>query len=273
MVLQSKELFLKTLNELINIGKKCEIDIKESEDLRFAVEKMPLLVPVVGEFSSGKSSLLNKYLGKKILPVGITPETAIPAELYYSETEYDEGVYADGKIEKITDISSAVGKCVCVRRYINSEFLKNIQPIILVDMPGFDSPLDTHNKAIFNYLDKGCHYIVITPVDAGTISSSMKKQIQNILSFNKDCTFFVSKTDLKSDEENNEVCEEISSGLELIMGYHPKVTKLNQQDISLFNSFINSLDPDLLVKKQFIEIIFIILIKHSLLNISFIKLL
>ena len=97
MELQTKELFLDTLDELIKIGKKCEIDVKDTESLRLAVEKMPLLVPVVGEFSSGKSSLLNKFMGKNILSVAIAPETAVPAELYWSEDEYDEGVYSDGR--------------------------------------------------------------------------------------------------------------------------------------------------------------------------------
>ena len=253
MELKSKELFKNTLDSLIKIGEDCSLNTQEAETLNVAVNEMPLLVPVVGEFSAGKSSLLNNCIGKKILSVAMTPETALPAELYYSENEYDEGVRADGSTERINNLTDAAKKYVCVRRYINSDFLKNIQPLVLVDMPGFDSPLDAHNKAIFNYLDKGSHYVVITPVDAGTVSSSMAKQIENILAFGKDCTFFVSKTDLRSEEETAQVVEEIASELEPIVGYRPQIAKLSQNDVSLFNTFAASLNPDELFKKQFLE--------------------
>ena len=148
-------------------------------------------------------------------------------------------------------IFSAASKYVCVKRYINSEYLKEIQPIVLVDMPGFDSPLDAHNKAIFNYLDKGCHYVVITPVDAGTVSSSMSKQIQNILTFNKKCTYFVSKTDLRSDEEVEQVKKELALELGSITGETETVYGISQNDISLFNNFAQSLNPDELYRTTF----------------------
>ncbi|MGL4987068.1 MAG: dynamin family protein, partial [Treponemataceae bacterium] len=194
MELVSKQKFSGILNEVISIEKECDLSSEKTALLKDAVETMNLLVPVVGEFSAGKSSLLNKFIGKNILSVGIAPETAIPAELYYSQEEYIEGVDSSGNVERITDITSAPSKYTCIRRYINSDFLKQIKPIVLVDMPGFDSPLDAHSKSIFSYLDKGCHYVILTPVDAGTVSSSMSKQIQNILTFGKRCTFFVSKT-------------------------------------------------------------------------------
>ena len=253
MDLQTKTLFSNTLDELIAIENDCDLASNNTENLKLAVDKMPLLVPVVGEFSAGKSSLLNKFIGKNILSVGIAPETAVPAELYWSENEYDEGVFSDGKTERITDVSEAAKKYVCVRRHINSDFLKNIQPLVLVDMPGFDSPLDAHNKAIYNYLDKGTHYIVLTPVDAGTVSKSMKNQIQNIIDCGKDCTFFVSKTDLRSEEETSQVIDELSSELETFTGFRPNVAKLSQQDISVFNTFIESLNPNELFKSQFFE--------------------
>lgn len=251
MELKSKTKFSKTLQSLIDIQKDCEIPAQRTENLKDAVDNMNLLVPVVGEFSAGKSSLLNKFIGKNILSVGMAPETAVPAELYYSEIEYDEGVFPDGRTEKISDVSSAASKYVCVKRYINSEYLKEIQPIVLVDMPGFDSPLDAHNKAIFNYLDKGCHYVVITPVDAGTVSSSMSKQIQNILTFNKKCTYFVSKTDLRSDEEVEQVKKELALELGSITGETESVYGISQNDISLFNNFAQSLNPDELYRTTF----------------------
>ena len=47
----------------------------------------------------------------------------MPAELYYSENEYDEGISADGSSERIKDVVEAVGKYVCVRREKGKMFL------------------------------------------------------------------------------------------------------------------------------------------------------
>jgi len=95
MELKTRELFLSTLNGVMSVRQDCGLDSGRTEALRDAVQNMPLLVPVVGEFSAGKSSLLNALMGKDFLSVSMSPETAIPAELYYSETEYDGGVRAE----------------------------------------------------------------------------------------------------------------------------------------------------------------------------------
>ena len=160
MNLESKNVFLKVLEELVGIEKDSEISAEKTEHLIDAVENMPLFVPVVGEFSSGKSSLLNRFIGKDVLPIAMEAKTSVPTELYYSPEEYAEGVSEDGRVERLQTISDENNKFVCIRRYINSESLKNVQPIIFVDMPGFDSGFDQHNKSIFTYLDKGCHYVV-----------------------------------------------------------------------------------------------------------------
>ena len=251
MELKSKELFLSTLDGVMSVRQDCGLENGKAEALKDAVQNMPLLVPVVGEFSAGKSTLLNTLMGRDVLAVSIVPETAIPAELYYSETEYDEGVRAEQSTERLTNLSDAAGRYVCVKRHINSPFLRNIEPIVLVDMPGFDSPLDAHNKAIFNYLDRGIHYAVLIPADAGTVTRSMQRQIRNILSFKKTCTFFLSRTDLRSAEEVEQVKNELESQLSVITGEPVTVECISRNDVSLFSSFAHSLNADGLFRSQF----------------------
>ena len=250
MNLQTKTLYADTLDGLCTIKKDCGMAFDGTQRLKDAVDTMPLLVPVVGEFSAGKSTMLNKLIGRDMLSVSMKPETAIPAELYYSAEEYDEGVYADGRAERISDVSQAAGKYVCVRRHINSSFLRDIQPLTLVDMPGFDSPLNEHNAAIFNYLDRGIHYAVLIPADAGTITKSMERQIYDIINFGKKCTFFLSKTDSRGVDD----IASIKSGLEAQL--YPftggcTLQEVNKDDVSLFSTFVNTLHPDSLFKQQF----------------------
>ena len=71
MSLETKVRFAGVLAELTEIGREAGIPTKRTEALRAAVESLPLLVPVVGEFSAGKSSLLNLITGAGVLAKNI----------------------------------------------------------------------------------------------------------------------------------------------------------------------------------------------------------
>ncbi len=57
--------------------KEVEIDKTECSTLLASIQKQQLVIPVVGNFSTGKSTLLNRFLEKSVLPTGITPETSL----------------------------------------------------------------------------------------------------------------------------------------------------------------------------------------------------
>ena len=42
-------------------------------------------VPLIGKFSSGKSTLLNTVLGERTLAASVDPQTALPAEITWAE--------------------------------------------------------------------------------------------------------------------------------------------------------------------------------------------
>ena len=252
-MLNNQEKFIEILNRINEISISCDIDNKDIEQLLNLVENMPLIVPIVGDFSSGKSSLLNKFIGKDMLEVNIKPETAVPAELYYSEEEYDIGVDKDNNQIKLDNVKAEnIKDYLYIKRYINSDNLKKIEPIILVDMPGFDSPLENHNRAIMSYLDKGIYYMALVPVDAGTITKSMLTQIKNIINFKKDFSIFITKTDLRSEANIKEVTEEIKNRLEDI-DINKDIAYINQNDIRLFDSMIKELAPEKLFDSVFLD--------------------
>lgn len=254
-MLNNQEKFIGILNRINEISISCDIDNKDIKQLLNLVKNMPLKVPIVGDFSSGKSSLLNKFMGKDILEVNIKPETAVPAELYYSEEEYDIGVDKDNNQIKLDNVKSEnIKDYLYIKRYINSDNLKKVEPIILVDMPGFDSPLENHNRAIMSYLDKGIYYVALVPVDSGTITKSMLTQIKNIVNFKKDFSIFITKTDLRSEINIKEVIEEIKNRLEDI-DINKDIAYINQNDIHLFDSMIKELDPERLFDSVFLDAI------------------
>ena len=240
-----KELYLKFLNELKLLG-------YDVDDYIQKIENLELLVPVVGEFNAGKSSAINLFLEKEVLPVGITPETSLATELRYSEDEYIEAIKEDGievfEIEDMQKIKERAKEFEYLRVFLNNKKLKSIEPFILVDMPGFDSPIELHNKAILNYLAKGVYFIVLMSVEKGNISKRLYKELDLISEF-RDFSFCLSKTNLKSKEGIEEIKEYVSKQLE-DFDYDKEIYFLDNTKDSL-NEIVKSIDIDKIYQNLF----------------------
>lgn len=68
---------------------------RAAEQARAQAEKERFTVAVAGEFSRGKSTFLNAFLGNEVLPVGNLPTTALLTRIRYHEKPVL--VYADGR--------------------------------------------------------------------------------------------------------------------------------------------------------------------------------
>jgi len=178
-----------------------------------------LVVPVVGAFSAGKSTLINNLLGDSVLPVDVRPETSLATELHYSSENYILAIKDDGgtdryRVDEIKTVTAKAKDYLYAQLYLNNENLRKIEPLVLVDMPGFDSPLDLHNKAIMAYLNRGCHYIVLSSVEDGTITKSLERRLHEIDGFKRDFSFFLSKADLRPRETVNNLVAHYQDQLE-----------------------------------------------------------
>ena len=256
--LKTKEKYLQIVESIQKIAVDIGFSVEKASALEDSIRNQELLVPVVGEFSAGKSSFLNSFIGRKVLSVAVRPETAVATELRYSKEEFAEVlVEKDGQIETrrvSVDESSKVQKdWRCVKLYLNSENLKNIEPLVMVDMPGFDSPRDDHNRAIASYLNRGVHYVVLTSVESGTVTASMKRQIQDIQNMGRTCSFFVSKANLRSAEDVNSIVEEVRDQVEDILDYSVTVKSLGKDGGAELNKLLASVNPESLFAQVFKE--------------------
>ncbi len=104
-MLQTQQTFLDYLDAVqAELGRAGSGGLQENiqaiERLKQELAEAELIVPVVGAFSAGKSTLINSFLGAGPLSVGITPETALATELRHSASEYVEGIRADGEVDR-----------------------------------------------------------------------------------------------------------------------------------------------------------------------------
>ena len=199
--------FLQILEEKLST---VEVTNEIQDKYKPFVSDLEMIVPVIGGFSAGKSTLINSFIDNNILPTAITPETSLPTELRYSPTNYIEAVKLDGtvqnfEVEQMEQVKDLAESLQCAKLYLNNQTLKKIAPMVLVDMPGFDSPVEAHHESITRYIGKSCHFIVLTSCEDGNITRSILKQLHQFVDLGLSFDFFLTKKDLKPASEIEEI--------------------------------------------------------------------
>lgn len=247
--------YLKKMQELLN-GQEFSFD----HTLLQKVIATELVVPVIGAFSAGKSSLLNSLIGSDVLPVGIAPETELATELRYSSEPHLLAIRPDGMqerlpVEALSSINRRSSEFSHLCLYLDSEALKTIAPLVLVDMPGFGSSLENHNKAISYYLPRGVHFIVLTSVEDGNITQSMLRKLDELKTYDTEFTFLISKCDLRATNQVEEVQSYIDDQLGVYFGAHYRSIALGNQGGSELAHALTTLQPDALFSRLFLDIL------------------
>jgi GTP-binding protein EngB required for normal cell division len=132
-----------------------EADREALAAVRDRLESARLRVLVAGEAKRGKSTLVNALLGREILPVGVTPLTAVATTVVLGDGEDIEVTFGDGRTESLPLSSLAdygtergnPGNCRDVSAItVRADAQILAQGAEIVDTPGTGSVL-AHNTA------------------------------------------------------------------------------------------------------------------------------
>ena len=139
------------------------------------LEQRTLHIAVFGRVSSGKSSLLNALLGAPILPVGVTPITAVPARIRFGDPASVRVVYGDKRdeviaIDQLAELASEVSNPGNQRRVALLQ-VRYPSPLLregieFVDTPGIGSLATRGAEETFAYLPRADLAILL--IDAGS---------------------------------------------------------------------------------------------------------
>lgn len=259
-VITERAKYLKVLEQMAPLAQQAQGEgmAARVRALTESVTSGELLIPVVGGFSAGKSTLLNTLIGRELLPTAIRPETALATELRYGEVEYIEAFNEQNQakrfeLSQFEEINQNAAIFTHLKIYLNCELLRSLEPAVLVDMPGFESPLDLHNRAINYYLDKGCLYLGLINCQDGTVTATMMRQLEKIDGYGCPFHIFVSKTDLKTPAEVSSVLEEIKAQLNLsFLGREIKVGAVNNKSVEQVQTLLSSIDCNELFRHKFL---------------------
>lgn len=256
-MIQTQKKYSDYLQEVKNILKDTNVEISKINFYEEKINNTELIVPVVGGFSAGKSTLINQFLGENILSTALTPETALATELRYSENSYIKAIKKDDTFDKyeileIDIIKEKAKNYKYIKLYLNNQKLQEIEPLILVDMPGFDAPIEHHNQAILNYLNRGIYFIILTSIEDGNITKSVLREITNIMEFGKDFSFCLSKTNLRTENDIKAVQNIIEDQLKDYFDFNKEIILTDNSSGLELEKILNKIDIEELFKKVFL---------------------
>lgn len=180
---------LNILNKYNEVAKYLKEDsiLNDIESMKESIKEKTFLLSFVGQFSAGKSKLINNIVGQDILPVHISETTQVVTFIKYSPVSYGTIFYKDltkreVKIEEIKEIwqgkiNEDTKKIKCIEVFVNSDLLKS--GVIIADTPGINTIIKEHEDLTNNVLkaSEEVLYVIskpLTEVDINFIRQILK---------------------------------------------------------------------------------------------------
>lgn len=181
-------------------------------------------LPLVGAFSAGKTTLINALIEEKLFAVEVNPETALPVELHYAPVAEFKGFTSDGQSKALS--YNAVQQQQFqhllpdgwLQAGLPAENLKQLAQLTLVDMPGWDSGISQHAKAIDAYLHRSLAYCLVVSADEGSLRDSLRLFIQELAIRKMPVLLVITKADKKPQEDIDAVEEQITAEVTKVLG-------------------------------------------------------
>ncbi|GAB4202839.1 MAG: hypothetical protein OHK0013_16470 [Sandaracinaceae bacterium] len=166
---------------------------------------------VLGEFNHGKTTFVNALLGAPVLPMGVTPTTAVIHQVVHG-ARGAEAVMDDGhkKVVPFEEVGSYVvggSATTDAVRYLEVHYPSSLLEggVVLVDTPGVNDLNSTRAEITYSYVPKADAILFL--LDAGQILKESERTFlaNKLLSKSRDKVLFViNKIDLLDEDEKEQ---------------------------------------------------------------------
>jgi GTP-binding protein EngB required for normal cell division len=198
---------------------------------RASVGQDEISVAVLGRFKAGKSSFLNHFIGRNVLPVGVVPVTAVVTEIRYGAREEARVYHRDGRDPEVP--LDQIGGYISEKE--NPENTKQVDLITVelpelrrfrglkfVDTPGLESALSHNTQTSLDWLPNVGLALVAVSVDP-PLSQRDIDLLKSLYQFTPKVAVLLTKADLLSAPELDEVVEYVRAQLAKSLPGTPQV--------------------------------------------------
>jgi GTP-binding protein EngB required for normal cell division len=198
---------------------------------RSALAQEDITVAIVGRFKAGKSSFINHFIGRSILPVGVVPVTTVITEIRFGPTERAEVHFLDGQRKelRVDDIGSYVSERENPENHKRAAAIKVELPglagfrgLTFVDTPGLESVLAHDTEASMRWLPNAGLALVAVSVDP-PLSQRDIELLRKLYQYTPNVSILLTKVDLLDATERSEVLEFVRTQLARSFGQPPEV--------------------------------------------------
>jgi GTP-binding protein EngB required for normal cell division len=196
-----------------------------------AISQNEVSVAVVGRFKAGKSSFLNHFINRSVLPVGVVPVTTVITEIRFGPAERAEVCFQDGRVQEVP----LKGISAYVSERENPENHKGVKLITIelpglepfrglkfVDTPGLESALAHNTEEALRWLPNVGLALVAVSVDP-PLSHQDIELLKKLYRFTPNVTVLLTKVDLLAAEERAEVVAFVTGQLAKTFEKAPQV--------------------------------------------------
>lgn len=203
--------------------------IAKIDSLVDEVDQWRYRIYMIGEFSCGKSSLLNAFLQRpNLLPRANTAETAVTTEICYGQencvkycyldgTEKTESGYDERVAEKIRELGNEQ-KIKKVVLQLDLPVLQKYEELSFVDMPGLSSTNVAHEDSLNRFLQEGGLGLICVAMKDGDIHGSLINFLKSTCCYHFNCNVVLTKMDDCPSAERENVRNKIVSTIERNLG-------------------------------------------------------
>lgn len=220
---------------ILEIAKRQEYELTEAQLQDIQQENILINVSFLGEFSSGKSTIVNNLIGRDLLPTYVEPTSAVITEILPGD--YDEYV-----VERFNEDNETILESIEFHQ-LASEAMKHetnkkihitqkyfgilSRDVLIVDTPGVSSINNTHTDVTFGYLPYIDVAFIVIAASKGDTPESLIEFIRTLpkIFLNK-IYFILNKIDLKPESSVDKIEERLKESLSTIIP-DPKIIKIS----------------------------------------------
>ena len=170
---------------------------------RASQQNANLLIPLVGEFSSGKTTLLNALTDSKKLETATKPTTATIYEIHFGCNKCEANVVlSDGQVAHFDDLGELKNDQLSDAQIVTvfDTSTKVPSSTILVDTPGLSSPVVKHRQVLVDFLPSADAILLVVDINQ-QVTRSLTDFIDMIKLSKRPVYIVLTKSDTKSVSE------------------------------------------------------------------------